>query len=78
MSDHDIFSLQSPNAASLALALMFSKLLDLLISSGTISRYEASSMVGQAIGEIDLNKANVADKDAFAIMKKFQERLARD
>ena len=68
----------TPNAASLALALMFSKLVDILIGSGAINRHEASRMVADAIGEIDLNRANVADKEAFAIMRKFQDRLARD
>jgi polyhydroxyalkanoate synthesis regulator phasin len=76
MSDYQTFSGRETNAQTLALLLMFSKLIDALIAAGVLTNDQATSVIDSAIGEIDVNAPRRSDQGALDIMKKFKERLA--
>jgi polyhydroxyalkanoate synthesis regulator phasin len=75
MSDYQTFSGREMNAQTLALLLMFSKLIDALIAGGVLTNDQATSVIDSAIGEIDVNAPRRSDQGALDIMKKFKERL---
>ena len=75
MSDYQTFSGRETNAQTLALLLMFSKLIDALIAGGVLTNDQATSVIDSAIGEIDVNAPRRSDQGALDIMKKFKDRL---
>jgi hypothetical protein len=75
MSDYQTFSGRETNAQTLALLLMFSKLIDALIAGGVLTNDQATSVIDSAIGEIDVNAPRRSDQGALGIMKKFKDRL---
>jgi polyhydroxyalkanoate synthesis regulator phasin len=78
MSDSQTFSGREPSAATLALNLMFAKLIDALIANGILANDQATSVIDSAIGEIDVNSTRTSERGALDIMKKFKERLAHN
>lgn len=78
MSDYQTFSVNDPSAATLALNLMFSKLIDALIANGVLTNDQATGVIDLAIREIDVNSTRRSEQGALDIMKKFKERLAHN
>jgi polyhydroxyalkanoate synthesis regulator phasin len=78
MSDSQTFSAREPSAATLALNLMFSKLIDALIANGVLTNDQATGVIDSAIREIDVHSSRRSDQGALDIMKKFKERLAHN
>jgi hypothetical protein len=77
MSDSQTFS-GEPSAATLALGLMFSKLIDALTANRILTNDQAVGLIDSAIGEIDVNSMRKSDRGALDIMKKLKERLAHN
>lgn len=77
MSDHSSFS-GEPNAATLALGLMFSKLINALTANRVLTKDQAVGLIDSAIGEIDPNSMRRSDRGALDFMKKLKERLAHN
>jgi hypothetical protein len=78
MLDFQTFSGREANAATLALNLMFSKLIDALIANRVLTNDQVASVIDSAIGEIGINSTRTSEQGALDIMKKFKERFAHN